>query len=132
MLSLKAHNGIDYVAALFFLLVPALFGFAEIEVARNLFRLLGILLLTYSLFTKYEFAVWRKLPLGVHMTFDLAIGVILLLSPFVLGYRDLLSVSQELTHYMLGVGLIVLVAVTRSKTEAEKMALEPESTKLAS
>lgn len=132
MLSLKAHNVIDYVAALFLLFVPAFFGFSEIEVARNLFRVLGIFLLTYSLVTKYEFAVWRKLPLGAHMTFDLAVGVILLLSPLVLGYRDLISVGQELVHYALGIGLIVFVAVTRSKTEAEKMAFEPKETRLAS
>lgn len=132
MLSLRAHNVIDYAMALFLLAVPALFSFSEIEVARNLFRVLGILLLTYSLATKYEFGIWRKLPLGAHMTFDLAIGVILLLSPLVLGYRNLLSGGQELVHYILGVGLIGFVAVTRSKTEAEKKALEPRETRLAS
>jgi hypothetical protein len=134
MLSLKAHNAIDYGIALFLLFVPALFGFSEIEVARNLFRILGILVLTYSLVTKYELAAWQKLPLGAHITFDLAIGVILLLSPLVLGYRNLLSVGQELVHYVLGFGLIGFVAVTRSKTEAEKKALEtePNENRLAS
>lgn len=133
MLSLNAHNTIDYLASLFLLALPALFGFSEIEVATNLFRVLGIFMLTYSLATKYEFAIWRKLPLGAHMTFDLAIGVILLLSPLVLGYRDLLSAGQELVHYIVGFGLIGFVAVTRSKTEAEKKAFEstPEETRLA-
>jgi len=132
MLSLRAHNVIDYVAALLLLFVPAFLGFSEIQVARNLFLVLGIFLLTYSLVTKYEFSIWRALPLGTHMTFDLAIGLVLLLAPWVLGYRDLLAVGQELTHYILGIGLIVFVAVTRSKTEAEKKAFEPRETRLAS
>lgn len=132
MLSLKVHNAADYALALILLFVPALFGFSEIEVARNLFRVLGIFLLAYSLVTKYEFSAWQKLPLGAHMTFDLATGVILLLSPLVLGYRDLLSTGQELIHYILGFGLIGFVAVTRAKTEAEKKAFEPKETRLAS
>jgi hypothetical protein len=132
MLSLKAHNVIDYTVALLLMLTPALGEFLEITVAKDLFRVLGILLLAYSLVTKYEFSAWRALPLGAHMTLDLALGLVLLLSPWVLGYRDLLSAGQELTHYVWGVGLIVFVAVTRSKTEAEKKAFEPKETRLAS
>ena len=125
MLSLKAHNVIDYALALLLLFVPAFFGFDEILVARNLFLLLGLLLLAYSLLTNYEYAAWRILPLGAHMTLDLSIGLVLLMAPWVLGYRDLITVGQELLHYLLGFGLIGFVAVTRSKTEAEKRALEP-------
>lgn len=132
MLSLKIHGAIDYAVGAFLFFVPAIFGFAEIRAAENLFRILSSLFVAYCFCTKYKPAIWRKLPLGAHLTFDLAIGVILILSPLVLGYRDLLTTGQELVHYILGFGLLAFVAATRSKTEAEKKALEPEGDRFAS
>jgi hypothetical protein len=126
MLSLKTHNILDYVGAILLLLAPAIFGFSEVTAARNIFVVEGLLLLAYSLFTNYQFAVWRVIPLGVHMTLDAALGVALVLAPWVLGYRGLITGGQELVHYVLGLGLIGLVAATRAKTESEKRSTEPK------
>jgi len=120
MLNLKTHNIIDYVTGVLLLFVPALFNFELIDAARNLFLLVGLLLIGYSLLTNYYYSVLKLIPLGAHMTLDAALGVIVILAPWVLGYRNLLSGGQELVHYVLGLAVIGLVALTRVRTEADK------------
>lgn len=120
MLSLRTHNIVDYVGGALLLLAPFLFGFADLEVARNVFLISGATLILYSLFTNYEYAVLRVLPLGVHMTLDVLIGVVLMVSPWLFAYREFLSPGQEYLHYLLGVGLFAFVGITREKTEEEK------------
>lgn len=116
MLSLKTHNILDYVAGLLLILTPSLAGFADIDAARNTFVLGGLALIAYSLFTKYEIALWKKLPLGVHMVLDVVLGVIVMAAPFVFDYRFMLTGSQEAAHYVLGLAPIALVALTRVRT----------------
>lgn len=119
MLSLKTHNILDYVAGVFLLFVPAIFGFSQIDVARNFFIVAGVGLIGYSLLTRYEYAIFRTIPIGVHMGLDVAIGVATILAPWVFGYRDLLTGGQEVVHYLLGLGVIGFVAVTRTKTSQQ-------------
>ena len=125
MIPLKIHNILDYAAGVLLLFVPALFGFSEIDAARNLFIFAGVFLIAYSLITKYYYSLLKVIPLGVHMALDVASGVVVMLAPWVLGYRDLLTGGQEIVHYVLGVGVIGLVAMTRSKTESDKIREEP-------
>jgi len=116
MFSIKTHSVIDYVAGVALLLAPFIAGFGGIDAARNIFILGGITLIGYSLCTKYELAIWRKIPIGVHMALDVAMGIVLLAAPFVFGYRALLSGGQEFVHYVLGLGVVGLVAFTRQKS----------------
>lgn len=118
MVSLKTHNILDYVAGLLLLLTPSLFGFADIDAARNFFVIAGLGLITYSLFTRYEIALWRKIPLGVHMTLDVTAGVLTILAPYVFGYSELLTGTQVAVHWVEGLGVIGLVALTDRKSNA--------------
>src|SRR5262245_9572707 len=120
MISLKTHNIMDYVGGALLILMPFIFGFADLNNARGLFMFGGFFLILYSLFTNYEFAVARLLPLGVHMTLDVLLGAVIFLAPWMFGYRTFLSVGQEWLHYLLGLGVIALVGMTREKTEADK------------
>ncbi|HEY8278334.1 MAG TPA: hypothetical protein VIH99_01840 [Bdellovibrionota bacterium] len=119
MISLKAHNILDYVGGAFLLFVPAIIGISEIDAARNIFIFAGLALIGYSLLTNYEYALWRIIPLGVHMSLDVLTGVVVMLAPWVFGYRDLLSAGQEIAHYLLALGVFGLVAFTRPKSETE-------------
>lgn len=82
---------------------PLLFGFADIEVARNIF-LFGI----------------RAIPLGIHMTLDVILGVFLIAAPWLFGYRGQIAPMQEYWHYVMGIGLFFAVGLAREKTETEK------------
>lgn len=120
MFSLKTHNILDYVAGALLIIAPFLFGFADLDTARNVFILAGFFLILYSLFTNYQYAVVRVIPLGVHMTLDVLSGVVLMIAPWVLNYRTFLTPGQEYLHYVLGIGVFALVGFTRERTEADK------------
>lgn len=120
MLTLRAHNVLDYIAGVFLILCPFLFGYADLETARNVFMMCGFFLILYSLFTNYEYAAIRIIPLGVHMTLDVVIGAFLIVAPWVLNYRGFLTPGQEYLHYILGFGVFAMVGMTSEKTESDK------------
>lgn len=122
MLSLRAHGIFDYAYGALLALSPFLFGFASIDVARNVFTLSAVMLTLYSLFTNYHAAVLRVIPLGVHMVLDTLAGVFLVSAPWIFGYRPYLSSTQEYAHYAFGLGIFALVGMTREKTESDKRA----------
>ena len=124
MFTLKTHNIIDYVLGAFLLVSPWLFGFDQIVEARVLFLLSGVVLITYSLITNYYFSVARIIPLGVHMTMDAILGVLLILAPALFGYRGLITEAQYVAHALVGVGTVGLVALTKPKSEAAKSPVE--------
>lgn len=124
MISLRIHNIIDYIVGAVLLISPWLFGFADIAAARNIFLVGGVLLIAYSLFTKYYYSISRVLPLGVHMTMDALLGILLILAPALFGYRDVLTQGQYAAHIILGVAAVGLVALTRPRTEAAKTPAE--------
>jgi len=113
MLSIKAHNILDYAAGVLLLFAPAIFGFAEINSARNSFLFSGGALIVYSLFTKYDYSLWRLLSFRTHMSLDVLNGLFLMLAPWIFGFRDLLTSGQEILHYVLALGIFGLVAATR-------------------
>lgn len=117
MVSLRVHNILDYVAGAALLLCPYIFGFADVAAARGLFLVLGFGLIGYSLLTNYQYSVFKVIPLGVHMALDVLFGVMLILGPYVFGYRGAVTAGQTGLHYVLGIGVIGLVALTRPKTD---------------
>ena len=117
MVSVKVHNVLDYVIGAVLVSCPYIFGFSGIDAGRNLFLALGVGLVFYSLATNYPYSIFKWIPLGAHMTLDVVAGVMLILGSYLFGYRDLLTDSQIASHYVLGAGAILLVALTRPKTD---------------
>src|SRR5690348_8373974 len=105
MMSLKTHNVLDYVGGVLLFLCPFLFGFANVGVARNVFLFAGFFLILYSLFTSYPYSLLKVIPLGVHMTLDVLMGLVVMLAPWVFNYRGFLTPGQEYLHYILGLGI---------------------------
>ncbi|MES2964527.1 MAG: hypothetical protein V4760_11595 [Bdellovibrionota bacterium] len=124
MISLKAHNIIDYVLGVLLMVAPWVYGFAEIPAARTLFLFAGVALVAYSLFTNYYYSLAKVIPLGVHMTLDATIGVVTILAPALFGYRELLTEGQYALHVIAGVGAVGLVALTKPRTETAKTPAE--------
>ncbi|HXH73661.1 MAG TPA: hypothetical protein VNJ08_01755 [Bacteriovoracaceae bacterium] len=120
MLSLKIHNIMDYVIALVLILSPFLFGFSDVEVARNVYLVLGIGLAGYSLITKYYYSVAKIIPVGIHMILDVLAGIVLVFAPYIFDYRISINQGQMIFHVVMGLGAITLVAITRTRTERAK------------
>jgi hypothetical protein len=117
MVSLKVHNVLDYVLGAVLIVCPFVFGFSGIDAGRDLFLVLGIGLIGYSLCTDYTYSLFKWIPVGWHMAFDAIAGVLLILGSYIFGYNDLLTAGQTVLHYVLGIGAIALVAATRTKPE---------------
>jgi len=115
MLSLKTHNVLDYLIGAALALSPYLFGFAEIAAARNLFLVLGLGLIGYSLLTNYQYSIAKIIPLPMHMFMDVTAGIVLMLWPSLSGYRPALSGFQYALHFIFGLGAIGLVAFTDTR-----------------
>ena len=115
MVSIKAHNVLDYVLGGVLILSPYVFGFAEVDAARGLFLFLGFGIIAYSLITAYPYSIFKWIPLGWHMGLDVLLGVSLILGAYVFGYNEFMTFGQMVVHYVLGIGAISLVAVTRPK-----------------
>jgi hypothetical protein len=120
MISLRTHNILDYVFGVVLMVSPFLFGFSQIDAATNLFMVGGIALIVYSLITNYYYSIAKILPLGVHMTMDAVLGIIVILAPAMFDYRELLSNGQYALHIVFGLGAVGLVALTKTRTESAK------------
>lgn len=131
MFSLKTHNILDYGLAAVLVLCPWFFGFSDIDAARAVFVTLGLSLATYSLITQYRYSLAKIVPIGVHLFMDVCLGVILMLSPSLFGYRALLTGGQNTLHFVLGLGAIALVALTRRGGSAEVTQRRPDLKRVA-
>lgn len=107
----------DYVIGAVLIACPFLFGFSDIQAARNVFLVLGFGLIAYSLMTRYYYSAIKVIPVGVHMFLDVMAGIVLMVAPSVFGYRALLTGGQLGLHFVMGLGAIGLVAMTRMRTD---------------
>ena len=117
MISLRVHNILDYVIGAVLALCPYVFGFSGIPAARNVFLVLGLGLIAYSLCTNYYYSIAKFIPLGVHMAMDVIAGIVLILAPGIFGYRALISDSQYVLHFIMGLAAVGLVALTDRRTD---------------
>ena len=118
LLSLKTHNLLDYALGAFLLLCPSLFGFSGVSSARNTFLNLGFGLVGYSFFTRYRYSLFKLIPLGFHMFLDVVLGISMILAPWVLGYRPLITTGQYALHWIVGAAAILMVTITRTRAES--------------
>ncbi|HEY7125347.1 MAG TPA: hypothetical protein VH540_15440, partial [Ktedonobacterales bacterium] len=82
-------------------------------------------LLLYSLLTNYELGIpgIKFIPMAYHLIFDFVACVVLAISPFVFGFYDANKPNQWLSHVVLGVGVILLVLVTKTVYQPKKVAV---------
>lgn len=113
MISLKLHSLLDYLGAVFLLFTPAIFGFAHVPIAKSVFFNAGMSLIIYSLFTNYSFALFRLIPVSIHMLLDGILGIGLIFSPNIFGYSSSLTVGHKIAHITLGIAICAFVLLTR-------------------
>jgi hypothetical protein len=115
-ISTKVHGMIDYPAGLLLLLAPNLFGFADVGgAAVGVPRLIGIIVLAQSIFTRYELGLVKAVPMQMHLMFDYFAGAVLAASPWLFGFYD--SANQRMWVPHLVVGLIVLLVTSLTEKE---------------
>ncbi len=104
------HEAVEYLAGVFLVAAPFVFGFTD-EVALPVYVAIGVAVLAVAALSKGSLSVAGVLPTSAHAVLDYAVGVLLVLAPFVFGYRD---VDTAMTiSILLGLAHLVITLVTR-------------------
>lgn len=105
----KVHGILDYVVGAALIAAPWLFGFAGVGGPAVVIPIvLGVGLVVYSLFTKYEWGPFGVIPMPVHLVFDVVASLFLALSPWLFGFAAE-APNVWLPHVVVGIAVILVV-----------------------
>jgi hypothetical protein len=104
----KIHGFIDYMAGIILIAAPSIFTFDNAAEALILASV-GIIKITYSLFTRYEFGIFAGISMRKHLMLDMIGGTVLVSSSWIFGFA-----SETWQAYMLlGVFEILFAFLTK-------------------
>jgi hypothetical protein len=112
----RGHGVLDYVVGVFLVLAPWLFGFGNLGAATWTPVVLGLAAILYSAFTDYELGLVRVLPMRVHLGIDTIHGLVLGLSPWLLGF----AVAIWAPHVMLGAFELLVIALSQRNSPVSR------------
>ena len=106
------HAYLDYPVALTLITMPFLLGLGGSNpIALWLAVGTGVAAFVLTLLTDHQLGVWRILPYSFHLAVDLAVGIVFLVAPFVLGFSGIDAI------FYLANGAAVLLVVGLHKPE---------------
>ncbi|MNH50112.1 hypothetical protein D3C73_17190 [compost metagenome] len=115
----KVHGALDYIVAIALLLAPMIFGFQEVGgAAVAIPMVLGVGLFLYSLFTNYEWGVFKVLNMRYHLIVDVVASTLLLLSPFLFGFINQ-APNAWVPHVVVGIAVILVVICSKTAPSTE-------------
>ncbi|RFM32292.1 SPW repeat domain-containing protein [Chitinophaga silvisoli] len=89
IINTRLHGILDYLVGILLIIVPmVVFGTADSGGEVWVPVALGISTLIYSLFTDYEFGIFRKIKMSAHLTLDVLSGMVLMTSPWVFDFWE--------------------------------------------
>jgi hypothetical protein len=112
---LAVHAMIEPVIALLLILAPFIFGFSDNDTATLVSIAAGVIVLLTGMTTRWSLSLVKLIPLDVHRMLDLGLGVLLILSPFVLGFSD----ESTPTIFLIVIGLGEIVAALATNWHPE-------------
>ena len=116
----KVHGVLDYVVGVALIAAPWLFGFAGMGGAAVIIPIvLGVGLIVYSLFTKYEWGPFGVIPMPVHLVFDILASLFLALSPWIFGFANQ-APNVWLPHVIVGAAVIVVVLFSQPQPQESR------------
>lgn len=113
-LATKVHGVLGYVVGLALIFAPNIFQFADIG-GPTVFvpRLLGVVLIAYSLLTRYEWGAIKVISMPYHLIVDFLAALFLALSPFLFGFNNE-EANVWLPHTVVGFAVILVVIVSKT------------------
>lgn len=104
----RIHGILDYLMGALLIASPWVLGFHAGGAETWVPVVLGAGVIVYSLFTDYELGAVRRLPMTTHLWLDALGGVLLAVSPWVLGFDERVWIP----HVVFGVLEVAAAAVT--------------------
>ncbi len=115
LLPTRVHGALDYLVGLALILAPTIFQFADVGGTAVLIpRVLGVVLIVYSLLTRYEWGVVKLISMPYHLVIDFLAALFLALSPFLFGFSNK-QPNAWLPHVVVGIAVVVVVIVSRTQ-----------------
>jgi hypothetical protein len=115
----STHGVLDYLVSGTLVIAPHLVGFPRRGPARIIPRLLGGFSAKYSAVTDYELGLLKKLPMRAHLVLDVASGLLLAASPWLMGFRNRRR-SSWVPHVLVGAMEVAVAAMSESRTATRR------------
>ncbi|MGV3545611.1 MAG: SPW repeat domain-containing protein [Pedobacter sp.] len=120
IISRTFHAWLDYMSCAVLLAAPWALKFSDSEAATAVAIGAGLLILFSSLMTKYEGGVFRMIPMSMHLTLDVLLGIFLIASPWLFAFQD----KIQWPHILFGILAIFSGLFTERKSTREASAIE--------
>jgi hypothetical protein len=96
----KIFSAYDYFLGAWLLLMPWVLEFNRRFIPTVSMLIIGMGIITYSLFTNYEFGLIKLVPDSIHSIVDILSAVLLCASPWLFGYSKIVFLPLILTGMM--------------------------------
>jgi SPW repeat len=123
---LNTHAAIEPLIAAIVIAAPWLFGFSDVDSAKAVCIVVGLVMLIGGSMTDWRFSLVRVIPLRAHLMTDLLLAAVLILSPFIFGFSD----EGGATRFTIIAGVLELMAALMTRwdpAEAEESAVDGRS-----
>ena len=108
------HAWLDYPVALALIGLPFLLGLgASNPLALTISPIVGVAAFLLTVFTDHHLGLIRVLPYRLHLAVDLAVGVLFLALPFVLGFTGIDAVY----YWANGAAVVTVIGLSRPETD---------------
>jgi len=109
LLPFAVHEAVEYLAGIFAILAPFLFGFDDTN-AFPVYIGVGVVILATAILSAKPLGVVGILPTSLHAGLDYILVLFLLLAPFLLGFSD--ETVPTTISIVLGVAHLAITLVT--------------------
>jgi hypothetical protein len=109
------HGLIEYAVGVLFIVAPFLFSFDK-NSATAASIVVGLALLAFTAVSDLPTGLVRNISVGVHVTADVVLAVLLVALPFVLGFRDEDENAPTALFITVGVLHLLLTIATRFRS----------------
>lgn len=117
----KVHGILDYLMGILLIAAPWIFNFHMGGPETYVPIVLGAGVIFYSLLTNYELGVVKKIPMNLHLGFDLIGGAFLAASPWLFGFADYVFLPHLIFGILeIGASLMTHTAPERSHTHSSQ------------
>lgn len=113
-ISSKTHGVLDYLVGILLLVTPYVMGFYGSHIASNIFIIMGVTLILYSLLTRYEMGLVKVISFDLHLILDIVSGVVLASAPWLFHFSEFVSAP----HVVFGLIEIAAALLTRRYVQA--------------
>lgn len=115
MIQSRTHGIIDYLTGVLLLASPWLFNFSVDTLATTTICVMGVIIVVYSLITRYELSIARIIPFRVHLLLDVLSAFLLITAPWIYGY------IENAKWTFVGIGVFELIVVFLTKRSVVQM-----------